>query len=317
MGFDYEGYFESSLDSARVSGGEVVGDCPFCGKEGKLWVNGVTGRWICFRCEEGGRAAGLVAELEGISRSEAEALIFRDSLAARAADPQTVVDKFRAGMERDSDEDVDEPLPDEFTSIWNAETKQWQMPVYLLERGVTREAAAHFGMGFCNSGRFEGRVIVPVACPRGSAWVARATGIQEPKYLNPSRAALGRLVMGWDDLTGGDFVIVEGVFDVIRLWQHGITAVATLGKVLHSEQMGLLRCLPREAAPTVMLDPEEQIAPFKMATMLKLHFRRVRVASLPAGVDPGSSTAEQAKAAIDGASLTLRNPTSSTLRARI
>ncbi len=310
MGFDYGSYFEGSLDSGRASGNEIVGDCPFCGKEGKLWVNGTTGRWICFRCEEGGRAAGLIAELEGITRSEAEARIFRDSLAARAGDPEMLIDKFRASLAADDDEDVDEPLPDEFKSIWDAEAKRWKMPVYLVDRGVTREAAAHFGMGFCDSGRYGGRVIVPVVCPRGSAWVARATGDQEPKYLNPSRAALGRLVMGWDDLVGGDFVIVEGAFDVIRLWQHGIKAVATLGKVLHSEQMGLLRCMPREAAPTVMLDPEEKIAPFNMASMLKLHFRRVYVASLPVGVDPGSSTAAQANAAVDGAYLASAGPAS-------
>ncbi|KKM27992.1 hypothetical protein LCGC14_1569180, partial [marine sediment metagenome] len=285
MAFDFGSYFERALTSARASGGEVVGDCPFCGKPDKLWVSASTGKWICFRCDEGGRPAKLIAELEGITRAQAEAMIFRASLTARKkVTRETLVEKFRAAMTEDGDLDVE--LPEGFLSVWNREACKWRMPMYLLDRGVTRQAAAHFGIGFCNSGRYSHRVIVPVDCPNGSAWVARATdGSQYPKYLNPADAAFGRLLMGWDDMAGGDFVIVEGVFDVVRLWQHGIPAVATLGKVLHPEQLSLLRCLPRDAAPTIMLDPEEVAAPLQMASRLRWHFGSVYVATLPTGVD--------------------------------
>lgn len=316
MPFDYQAHFERSLPSARVAGEEVVGDCPFCGKAGKLWANRKTGRWICFRCDEGGRAAKLIAELEGITISEAEALIFRATVTARKPSmPESLVEVFGARLAAADDGPVDEPLPSGFAPIWNPKTGKWRMPEYLLKRGVTREAAKHFGIGFCNHGRYGGRVLVPVVCPHGSAWVARAVDEKkEPKYLNPPRAALGRLIMGWDDVAGSDFVIVEGAFDVVRLWQHGIKAVAMLGKRLQPEQYGLLRCMPRDATPTVMLDPEEKAAPLAMATTLARHFERVFVAALPKGVDPGSSTAEQARTALDSA-WRYSDPRSSALKA--
>ncbi len=317
MAFDFGEYFERSLPSAREVGGEVAGDCPFCGRPDKLWANAQTGRWICFRCDEGGRPARLIAELEGITVAQAEAMIFRASFTARRRlTPESMVDRFRDALAQDGGLE-DAPLPEGFTPVWDPAASRWRMPLYLLDRGVTREAARHFGIGFCNSGRYAHRVIVPVDCPNGSAWVARATdGSLYPKYLNPPGAPLGRLLMGWDDLAGGDFVIVEGAFDVVRFWQHGIAAVATLGKVLHPEQLGLLRCLPKDATPTVMLDPEEGSAPFKMASRLRCHFGSVYIASLPLGTDPGSSTVDQAQAALDAA-VPFSGASGASLRARL
>jgi hypothetical protein len=65
--------------------------------------------------------------------------------------------------------------------------------------------------------------------------------------------------------------------------------------------------LPAKAAVTVMLDPEEEVAPYKLAERLSLHFESIYIAKLPKRtadgkkLDPGESTREQAHKAVDDA----------------
>lgn len=129
-----------------------------------------------------------------------------------------------------------------------------------------------------------------------------------PKYLNPPGADHRRLLIGWHVArVTGDIVLCEGPLDAVRLYQHDLSALALGGKELHDEQLAMLRTLPPKAAVTVMLDPEEEVAPFKLAERLSLHFENIYIAKLPLKtktgkkLDPGESTREQAHKAVDEA----------------
>jgi len=74
-----------------------------------------------------------------------------------------------------------------------------------------------------------------------------------------------------------------------------------MGKVLHPEQLAMLIMKPSDAAITVMLDPEEAEAPYKVAEQLLCRFDHVSIARLPMGTDPGASTRKQAWEAYDNA----------------
>jgi hypothetical protein len=246
---------------------------------------------------------GLIAHVEGISKGEAQRYIMRHEVEFRRKEtPQTLVEKILALRDGETPEDeVDFPLPKEYIPVYK--DGRWRMPVYLKERRIKKATAREWGIGWCRKGRYGGRIIIPVECPNGRSFTARdTTGEQQPKYLNPKGADHGRLLLGWKQTSiEGDLAICEGPLDAIKLWQHGIPALALMGKVLHPEQLAMLMLKPVDAAVTVMLDPEESEAPYKVAEQLMCRFDNVSIAWLPQGIDPGASTRKQAWEAYDNA----------------
>jgi DNA primase len=196
---------------------------------------------------------------------------------------------------------VDFGLPDEFKPVWK--DGKWSRPVYLKERGIKRETAKAWGMGYCTSGRFASRLVIPVICPAGKSFTARSMDGAEPRYLNPKGADHRRLFCGWNMVKPkGQVVLVEGPLDAVRMWQHGFPALSMMGKVLHFEQFAMLASTyPPDTEIMVMTDPEEVEAPYKIGSRLLVRYERVYIAKLPLGVDPGVSTREQANKALDSA----------------
>jgi DNA primase len=299
--FDLVAYARDHLDAVKISStGEINASCPWCGKPGHFYVNATTGKYICFKCEERGRnAIGLISHIEGVSRGEAARFIMRQAVQFRRRETQdTLRDRVMALRGVDSEDDipgeVDFGLPREFRPVYK--NGKFRMPIYLKKRGFKKATAKEWGIGYCAKGRYGGRVVIPISCPNGRSFTARdTTGKQDPRYLNPKGADHGRLLLGWEhhDIRG-DVTLVEGPLDAIKMWQHGIPALAVMGKVLHSEQLFMLLRKPDDVAITVMFDPEEKAAPYKAAAQLAVGFEHVYIAHLPEGVDPGASTMEQA-----------------------
>lgn len=310
MPFDIESYVLDNLSNVkRSTGAELNATCPFCDKPDRFYINGESGRWVCFKCDQRGTSvAGIIAQVEGITFERARAMMMRASVQfKRKETPQTLLQKIKALRGSDEEEveaQVDFALPDEFRPVWK--DGKWAMPMYLKERGVKKQTAKAWGMGFCSAGRFGGRIIIPVSCPNGKSFTARdATGEQQPRYLNPKGADHRRLFCGWNMMKSapkGQVTLVEGPLDAVMMWQHGLPALSMMGKVLHFEQFAMLcETYKPDTEIVVMTDPEEAEAPYKIADRLLVRYERVYIAKLPEGVDPGSSTQEQARKAHDGA----------------
>ncbi len=314
MKFDLEDWCENHLDGFKPSSrGEITALCPRCEKPEKFYVNVDPddehwGRWICFSCDEfrGGTPIPLISEVEGLSWTEARNVVFRGSVnVRRKATPESLTARI-SGIRESGDgplgsdawvepaaEIVSQALPPEYIPCYDPKRKRpWMVPKYLKQRGYKKETIKRFGFGFCQAGRYGGRVIIPIKCPNGNSFTARdLRGDQEPKYLNPKEVDHSRLLYGWEQAKpGADTCIVEGGFDVAMMHQHGFQAYGIGGKHLSEEQLKLLRTLPRSTRFTVMLDPEEVEKAFETATMLLTVFKHVRIAELPPGTDPGSSS---------------------------
>lgn len=354
MRFDLRAYVEEKLDKAKPSAGshgqEMTGTCPSCKRYGGFYVNVDTGGYVCFKCPLKGRTpAGLVEVVEGISYAEACAFIFRRSTRLRRRETIfTLKERLQAIRPHAATEEatavtvVDDALPGAMQPCYahKAGKDVWQLPPYLKERRIKSATAKAWGMGFVPRGtkhtktcwrnggerctpdcswRYGGRLIIPVDCPNGRSYTARdMLGHQHPKYLNPTGTDFRRLLIGWNmaRLTG-DMVICEGPLDAVKLWQHSISCVALGGKELHDEQLGMLMSLPTSTAVTVMLDPEEALAPLKVAERLSSHFENIYIAKLlevdggpmrgfdsdgePNKLDPGNSTSIEAYEAIEHA----------------
>jgi hypothetical protein len=329
---DIEQWVFDNLDHPRKSSGsEVTAVCPSCGAApGRFYVNvgggPKSGAYICFKCElRGKRIWTLIAHVEGITPAQARAEAMRDNIRftrRRKAPLASLAEQVAALRDREAvdtdDGRVAAELPRGFIPVHKPGRRStWMRPVYLKQRGVRKATCRAFGLGYVQPGEWYPdeeapgrqyigeRLVIPIVSPTGYSWSARdltPDQSQQPKYLNPRGADHRRLLHGWDQVdVSSDIVLVEGPMDVIGMYQHGIPALALLGKELNREQLGLLCRKPSDASITVLLDPEEAEAPYKVARELTVRFEHIFIARLPDGVDPGDADRKQAWAAWDDA----------------
>ena len=321
MRFDIEEYVLSNLERPKpvhsANGQEMTAVCPVCEKYGGFYINKETGAYLCNKCSFRGKTVvGLVAHVEGISWSEARSYIFEKSVKLRRkCDVFSLVDRVRAlrphAVKEEKVEAVDVELPDYFVPIFDPKRKpNWKIPHYLKQRKIKSYTVKEWGLGYCRKGKYADRLIIPIDCPNGVSWTARAMSddVFGPKYLNPPGADHSRLLIGWNvSRVTGDLVLCEGPLDAVKLYQHDVSALALGGKELHDEQLTLLMKLNRSSALTIMLDPTEDIAPYDIAARLSVHFKYVYIAKLPKVkikgemVDPGSAPRKMIHKAIDNA----------------
>ena len=177
----------------------------------------------------------------------------------------------------------------------------WEEPggaaarAYVEGRGITREDAEHFTLGFAPR---DGTPLREHVVGFGG----RVLGEGEPKYLNSSESeifAKRRLLYGlnWakQSIRKADrLLLVEGYFDLIRLVLAGIDeVVAPLGTALTEAQASLIRKYTKNVFLLYDSDTAGQKATFRAGDELLRNGASVRVVSLPDGEDPDSFVASQ------------------------
>ena len=300
--FDLEEWCDINL-SGRRNGDEFSATCPYCNRAGKFSVNLEKKLFRCFRssCSASGRAWQLVSHVEGKSGTEARKLVGTEF------DNSNVP----AFQKKKPTQNLlwDIPLPEEFIPCYLAGRDPEYRVIKSLSDRLSNETLKTFGVGFCKNGPCYHRSVIPVVSEHGRAWTARdatenwKTDEKRSKYYNPRGAWAKDLLFGWEFYEpGADLVIVEGPFDVMKLWEHGISAVALLGKELGKGQRAQLLSLPSSTYITILIDPEEKRWTVDdIVAKLVLKFRNLMKGKLPTGVDPGDSTKQQAFLAIDQA----------------
>jgi DNA primase len=152
--------------------------------------------------------------------------------------------------------------------------EEWSHLLEFLEKkGVSPKLAEQAGLLVARTGksqghydRFRGRVMIPIEDVDGHviAFGGRVMGTGEPKYMNSPESAVytkGNTLYGLAR-TGeairekGFALLVEGYFDLIALWNAGITNVAAmLGTALTRTQVDLIRRYTTHVA--AVFDPDE------------------------------------------------------------
>jgi len=294
-----------STSSSSAHGPQLVCDCPLCGKSSRFYVAENTGAWHCFRCGESGGLLRLVQVIDGLTGSEAKEFLSAGETSRVA--PPTVGElrgrlpgkakrwKTRTEKERDIPEEAphESGLPPEFIPIWDPKERLWSVPRYLKDRGITARTAATYGLGYCQEGRYAGRLILPVHIGgRVISFQGRLMGPGEPRYLGPPKPK-GAILYGYDEALGGESVIVcEGPMDVLALHQHGQRAVGLMGKVISLAQAVALKS-GGFSRITVMLDPEASAEGAEVVRVLSSILPDVRQAILPDGKDPAEASRAQ------------------------
>ena len=184
-------------------------------------------------------------------------------------------------------------LPEEFTSLANRKKALASLPArkYLKDRGLTREDLLHWKVGYCCSGEYEGRVIIPSFNDEGyvNYFVARAYNGNWKKYKNPAVSrdiVFNSLYVDWQQ----DLSIVEGVFDAIVA---GPNSIPILGSALR-EGSKLFREIVKNDTPVyIALDPDAEKKAVKLIKNLLTYGVELYKVDISPYPDVGEMTKEE------------------------
>lgn len=138
---------------------------------------------------------------------------------------------------------------------------------YLSGRGLTLETLVDFGVGFCAKGMLKDRIAIPIHNADGKVvayagrWPGEPPDAGTPKYKLPPgfKKSLELFNLDRAKKQSGPLVMVEGFFDCLMLWQHGIKkVVALMGSSLSPAQEELVRRhTDRHSQVIVLLDEDD------------------------------------------------------------
>ena len=142
----------------------------------------------------------------------------------------------RYSSEYDTTEVVEQvELPKEFKPLYQKSNSiKWKHALnYLLNRGLRVEDIVKYNIGFCESGEYEDKIIIPSYDERGKLnfFVGRSFYDTKFKHKNPK---VSKDIVGFDLLVNWDtpIVLCEGAFDAISIRRN---AIPLFGKSIQSE----------------------------------------------------------------------------------
>ena len=230
-------------------GNELLFRCPSCGhRKHKFSVNLNKNVFKCWICDYRGRNVRRAIRRFG-SFTQLQAW---DAITNRS-DLERFADLFSNAEHAEEKQKVE--LPEEFISLCTDKvpaTGTYALN-YLQKRGVTKQDILKWKIGYCFSGQYKNRVIVPSFDHEGdvSYFIARSYNGDSYKYKNPKASkdiTFNELYIDWNK----DLVLVEGVFDALVAGN----AVPILGSTLRKGSRLLREIVRNDTAIYVALDPD-------------------------------------------------------------
>ena len=230
-------------------GNELLFKCPSCNHhKRKFSINLNKNVFKCWICDYRGRNIRRTIRRFGsfIQLQAWDAITNRSDL-------EKFADLFNSSIDTERHQKVQ--LPKEFVSLCtnNIPATGLYAKTYLQKRGVTNEDILKWKIGFCFSGEYRNRIIIPSFDNDGdvSYFIARSYSGDTYKYKNPPASkdiTFNELYIDWNK----DLVMVEGVFDALV----ARNAVPILGSTLRRGSR-LLREIVRNDPPIyIALDPD-------------------------------------------------------------
>ena len=303
-------------DKFKRSGDSLSGPCPLHDGQNPTQFRVSIGKncWHCFgRCNDGGNVLEFVAKKESVTLREAAFMLcdwFHLSGGEKPADKDEPTAPKAKQPTKAAKAKADAPSPEENTpnkplgfTLQNLDTTH----TYFAERGLSEATIAEFGLGFCGKGSMTGRVVIPIHNGNGQlvAYAGRMPGKppdeETPKYKLPpgyrKAQELFNSHRAFREPDDAPLVIVEGFFDCLALWQHGIRrVVALMGSSLSPQQEEMIAAAVKPQHRIILMldeddagrDAREKITPRLAAHCYVRTFRFEHE-----GQQPDTLTAEQ------------------------
>ena len=206
-----------------LKGNEQAHHCPFCHHhKKKLQINLDTQQWHCWVCDaKGKKITSLLKRLHVDSKRVRKIYeIYGDDYIVSTSTEE---------------EKVELRLPNEFRSLLK-EPKGLnplfrKVKQYAEQRGITREDIIKYNIGYCDTGHYANRIIIPSYDSDGrlNYFIARSVYNEEKfKYKNPpvsKNVIMFENQINWDE----PITLVEGVFDAISVKRN---VIPILGKFI-------------------------------------------------------------------------------------
>ena len=288
----------------KQHGQELRGRCPIHKGEGteSFHANTQKNAFQCFSCKAKGNVLDFVASMEQCSVRDAGLKLQdwfglaagsgagkRSDLPAPSAVASTELARERIAGETGQ---ANKPLGFELRGIDHGHA-------YLAGRGISKETAQQFGVGFFSGkGSMSGRVVIPIHNEKGElvAYASRSIDGSEPRYKLPAgfHKSLELYNLHRAVNTGErGLIVVEGFFDAMKVSQAGYHfVVALMGCSMSEEQERLL--VAHADQVLLMLDGDE--AGCKAIDELLLRLGRkvwTKAVCVPDGKQPDQLTAEE------------------------
>lgn len=197
----------------------------------KLEINLDTQQYNCWICggEKGGYKGKTVYSL--LKQAKAPKHILEEVKSLRVANHEetyTTVDKPSESIS----------LPEEYSSLHNIKKLsliERHAFVYLRKRGITQDDIIKYNIGYCASGKYKNRIIIPLYDDYGQLnyFEARSFDDSSLHYLKPD---VSRNIVPNDYLINWNLPIIlcEGAFDMIAIKRN---VIPLLGKNIQTELM--------------------------------------------------------------------------------
>jgi len=207
-----------------MKGNEQAHHCPFCHHhKKKLQINLETQQWHCWVCDsKGKKIQSLLRRLHTDSHKLKKIFeIYGDDYVTYT--PST------------EEEKIELRLPNEFKSLLKEPTgfnpTFRKVKQYANSRGITKEDIIRYNIGYCDTGLYSGRIIIPSydSNNRLNYFIARSVFDEEKfKYKNPPVSK--NIIMFENQINWKEpITIVEGVFDAMAVKRN---AIPILGKFI-------------------------------------------------------------------------------------
>lgn len=211
------GLLESILGKSKPdkNGADYMFFCPVCKhKNPKLVVNIKSGKYNCWTCHPPTKGKSPVSLLKKLGISSEK----QKEMKSYFSDDKTIIEKT-------SNESVE--LPKEFKSLLeNNKSLDYKHAIsYLNKRNITKEDIRKYNIGYCSTGRFRNRIIVPSydSCGKLNYFIARSFEKEARlKYDAPSCSKTS--IIGFEYYINWKIPIIlcEGSFDAIAIKRNAI-----------------------------------------------------------------------------------------------
>jgi len=233
----------------QASKSEHYFKCPACNhRKHKLAVNLDKNAFHCWICDYRGRSIRHLIRRFGsyVQLQKWDGITDRSDL-------ERFTDLFMGPVSREDKTKVE--LPEEFTSLCskNIPATGIYASRYLEKRGLTKADILRWKIGYCFSGEYRNRIIIPSFDDSGdcSYFVARSYTGDSYKYKNPRASkdiVFNELFINWND----DLVLVEGIFDALVAGN----AVPILGSTLRTNSELIRKIVLNDTPVYIALDPD-------------------------------------------------------------
>ena len=212
----------------KLSNGDYAYYCPACNhKNQKLMVNVISGVYNCFTCHPKTTGKTPVSLLKKIGAP---------SEAIQEMKGYFVNDLTKIEVEK---ENIAIVIPKEFISLGDKKDtslEKRQALAYLKKRMVTSSDILKYNLGYCKTGRYKNKVIVPSYDSKGrlNYFVARSFE-KEPVQKIDSPSCSKSEIVGFEYLVNWKVPVIlcEGVFDAIAIKRNAIPLFGkTISKAL-------------------------------------------------------------------------------------